>query len=176
MTIGRASDDPFRHGPAHRVLGLDVGQRRIGVAVSDALGLTAQPLTVLTRREPAADAEAVCRLAQEQEAQVIVVGLPVGLKGEEGPAAERVREFGRLLAGKVGVPIEFWDERFSTVEAERAMRAGGATARQQRGVVDKVAAALVLQSYLDAQARHPEPTCGPCPPAGRQGGQAGEEP
>lgn len=145
---------------------LDVGQRRIGVAINDPLGLTAQPLTVLTRGAPPADVEAVSRLAQEQDAQTIVIGLPVGLGGQEGPSAQMVREFGRLLQAQTEATIEYWDERFSTVAAERAMRDAGADARQQRGVVDKVAAALILQSYLDAKLE-------PSPPDRRQ---AGEDP
>ncbi|MFQ6132539.1 MAG: Holliday junction resolvase RuvX [Armatimonadota bacterium] len=138
---------------ASRVLCLDVGERRIGVAVSDALGLTAQPLTVLGRQGLEADVEAVCRLAHEQQAEVTVVGLPVTLSGAEGQSAEMVREFGRALEAQASATVEYWDERFSTAEAERAMRAGGADARGQRGVVDKVAAALILQSYLDAKRR-----------------------
>jgi putative Holliday junction resolvase len=136
-----------------RILALDVGERRIGVAVSDPASVIAQPLEVLTRTEEAADVARLAALADEYECGTIVVGLPVGLRGQEGPAAERVRAFADRLQAATQAEIVLWDERLTTVEATRAMREDGRDERWRRGVVDKVAAAIILRSYLEARAR-----------------------
>lgn len=132
-----------------RVLGVDVGTARIGLAVSDPEGLLAQPLEVVAAGEDAV--AAIAARASELEVGEIVVGVPLRMDGTRGPAAESAVRFAAELEEASGLPVRTWDERLSTVEASRAMRAGGADARRQRGRVDKVAAALVLGAYLEAQ-------------------------
>jgi putative Holliday junction resolvase len=137
-------------GGQSRIMGLDVGEARIGVALSDPLGLTAQPLLVLERECEETDLHRLRELVEAHGVGAAVVGMPISLRGTEGPAQERMREFVRALADALPVPVVTWDERLSTVEAQRRMRAGGESQRSQRGVVDKVAAGIILQSYLDA--------------------------
>lgn len=136
-----------------RALGVDPGTRRIGVAVSDRSGTVASPLLVLqcgrSRRD---DLAALARLARDEEAEVVVVGLPVNMDGSEGAAAKAARRDAATLATLVGVPVELHDERLTTVTAERTLLAAGLDAVQRRRVVDKVAAAIMLQSWLDRRA------------------------
>ncbi len=135
-----------------RVLGLDVGSVRIGVALSDPLGLTAQPLTVIdVRKAPPEDR--VRALCDEHEVQELVVGLPLRLDGSEGLAVQAVRKFVDKLKTKVSLPIELWDERLTTAQAERVMIGGGVRRKERRERIDQIAAALILQSYLDAKRR-----------------------
>ena len=134
-----------------RMLGLDIGQRRIGVAVSDSLGITAQPVGVVQRTTPADDVATLSRLATEHGVSVIVVGLPLTLQGTHGPQAQRVEAFARRLETAAGLPIEYVDERFTTAEGQRTLRAAGVSARKQKPVIDRVAAQLILQQYLDKQ-------------------------
>ena len=134
-----------------RVLGLDIGETRVGVAVSDAEGRVATPLIVLDARSLEADATPLARLVEEYEAGMLVVGVPLTLGGDEGPQARDVRARAERLSVTVGVPAAYWDERLSTAEARRAMREAGLTEREQRGALDKVAAALILQGWLDAR-------------------------
>ncbi|HEY8491554.1 MAG TPA: Holliday junction resolvase RuvX [Dehalococcoidia bacterium] len=133
-----------------RVIGLDVGERRIGVAISDPDERLAVPLQVLERRGPRRDVAAVAELAERESAGRIVLGLPLSLSGEEGPQAREVRRFGQALAAALPVPVEYWDERLSTVEADRLLAAAGERGRRRRGWRDAVAASIVLQAYLDA--------------------------
>lgn len=135
-----------------RVLGLDVGTRRLGVAVSDPTGTVASPLATIPRRAPAEDARALAALAAEQEATTVVVGLPVTLAGREGPAARSVRAYLAELAPLLPeLALELADERLSTVAAERALVGGGVRRRARREVVDQVAASVFLQTWLDAR-------------------------
>jgi putative Holliday junction resolvase len=135
-----------------RVLGLDLGSKRIGVAVSDRSGTIATPLTVLTRgRSRREDHERIAALVREEEAECVVVGLPHSLSGRDGPAARAARAEITALASVVGVPVETYDERFTTVTANRALAEGGVRGAARRSVVDKVAAAVILQSWLDAR-------------------------
>lgn len=138
-----------------RVMGLDVGDRRIGVALSDPTGLIASPLTTIIRVAEKADHEAVRALAVEHQAGLIVVGLPLTLAGEIGRQAERVTKFAEGLSRVVDVPVVYWDERHSTSDAERIVRSRGRRrAKQGRGErLDHVAAAVILQFYLDSH-RH----------------------
>lgn len=145
-----------------RIIALDVGEARIGVAVSDELGIAAYPLTVLDRRETEDCVSAILDLAREQRAVRIVVGMPLTLRGEEGPAAVRTREFVDALSAASRVPVDVWDERLTTRQAARAMAEDDQDERRRRGKVDKVAAALILQGYLDAaRRRQSEPTPAP---------------
>jgi putative Holliday junction resolvase len=134
-----------------RRLGLDIGERRIGVAVSDPSGTVATPLTVLDARSLARYASALRRLLDDYEVAEVVVGLPLTMSGESGPQADSVRATARRLLEPLGVPVVYHDERLSSAEARRAMSDAGADTRAQRGSVDMVAAALVLQAYLDTQ-------------------------
>jgi putative Holliday junction resolvase len=133
-----------------RVVGLDLGGRRIGVAVSDAAGTVATPHSVLERDgDPARDHAAVAALVAELGAARVVVGLPLSLDGTEGPAAAAVRDEVVQLAAALPVPVDVHDERLSTVTAERALRAQKVRPRDRRRAVDQVAAAVILQSWLD---------------------------
>jgi putative holliday junction resolvase len=133
-----------------RLLGLDIGERRIGVAVSDPAGRVATPLAVLDAPAVMSDATPLRRLVEDYDAERLVVGLPLSMSGEEGPQATSVREAAERMAQAVGLPITYVDERLSSVQAERAMAEAGASSRRRRGSVDMVAASLLLQAYLDA--------------------------
>ena len=128
-------------------MAFDPGSKRIGVAVSDALRIVASPLTVVDAGDPWEEIE---RLLDEYRPGVLVVGLPVGLDGSEGPAAERARAFGRELDERTDVPVEYVDERNTTTEAEAALIEGGVRRRDRKQTVDKVAAAVILRHYLAA--------------------------
>ena len=136
-----------------RALGLDVGSKTIGVAVSDELGLAAHPRTTLARRGTGADVEAVARMIAAEGAERVVVGLPLTLEGEEGPRARRVRVFIDALAARLGaaVPVETWDERFSTVAVERVLIEADLSRARRKQVIDKQAAAYILQGWLDSR-------------------------
>ena len=134
-----------------RVLALDIGEKRIGVAVSDPSGTVASPLVVLDAAKVLTDGSDLTRLVEEYGAELVVVGLPLSLDGSEGPQALDVRRAAARLAGFLRVPVEFADERLSSTQASRAMGDVGASQRQQRGSIDMVAAAIFLQSYLDAR-------------------------
>ena len=131
-----------------RLLGLDVGDRRIGVAVSDPTGSLASPVEVYYRRGPKQDIDHVASLLQEYEATGIVVGLPKNMNGSEGPQAEKTRDFAQAL-GDRGVSVSLWDERLSTVEATRRMVEQRHKRRGIQQRIDAEAAALILQTYLD---------------------------
>ena len=133
-----------------RLIGLDVGEARIGVAVSDPTGTLASARTVLARRPEQVALKALQQLVEEEEAAAIIVGLPRSLSGELHGQAALVQEFAELVRQQVAVPVHFWDERLSTVAAEREMRASGAKREKRRAMIDAVAAAIILQSYLDA--------------------------
>lgn len=133
-----------------RVLALDVGEKRIGVALSDPTGLLATPLKAIELGgEPGIDE--VLRLAAEHDAGEIVVGLPVSLSGRIGPQADRVAEFTRSLSGRTTIPVTSVDERLSTVQAARMLRESGIEPSRDRARVDAAAAAVILQSYLDSR-------------------------
>jgi len=134
-----------------RVLGIDLGSRRIGVAVSDGLGLTAQPRTTIARHGGVRDLDAIGAAAKEADADRIVLGLPVDPEGQEGPAAQRARVFADKLQAALGLPVELIDESFSTVEAEEVLLAANVSRAKRKQVVDKMAAAVILQRWLDAR-------------------------
>jgi putative holliday junction resolvase len=132
-----------------RVLALDIGTRRIGVAVSDEMGILAQPLQVIERKGIAWDVAQVAGLVQAHGAQAIVVGMPYTLRGEQASAAEQLHSFLAALREATPVPVIPVDERFSTVEADRRMREASVRREQRRRRVDAVAAALILERYLN---------------------------
>ena len=140
-------------GGGVRALGVDPGTKRIGIAVSDLSGTIASPLTVLARsKSKRHDLYELARIAREEEAEVIVVGLPLNMDGSTGPAARAAIAEAERLATLVDVPVELHDERLTTVTADRDMVAAGLNAIERRKVVDKIAAAIMLQSWLDARA------------------------
>ncbi len=132
-----------------RVLALDVGEKRIGVAVSDSLGVIATSLTVVHRKSIATDLRVLAALAHQEAVGLVVVGMPFSLSGAEGPQARRVMQFVRALEGVLPAPVQLWDERYTTVEAERLLRERGVKPGKLRERVDAVAAAVLLQEYLD---------------------------
>jgi putative Holliday junction resolvase len=134
-----------------RALGLDIGTRRIGVALSDSAGTVATPYAVVDRSgERARDHRSIAALVDEAGAEVVVVGMPLSLDGSVGPAAQAVLDEIDQLRGVVAAEIVTWDERLSTVQAERSLRAGNVRKGKRRRVVDQVAATVILQSWLDA--------------------------
>jgi putative holliday junction resolvase len=146
-----ASSDISR--PAHgRLLGLDVGDRRVGVAVSDALGLTAQPVMTLVRSNRRQDARSLLRVIRKHGCIEIVVGNPLYMSGDLSPQATKAQAFAQMLREETGLPVHLWDERLTTTEAHRHLHASGLAGAEHRKVVDQVAAVLILQGYLDALA------------------------
>lgn len=138
--------------PGVRALGLDPGSKRIGVAVSDLSGTIASPLTVLQRsKSKRHDLDTIAQLARDEEADVIVIGLPLNLDGSMSRSAKAATAEAKRLATLVDVPVELHDERLTTVTADRSMIDAGMNAIERRQVVDKVAAAVMLQSWLDAR-------------------------
>lgn len=133
-----------------RTMGLDVGDVRIGVAVSDLLGLTAQGIETYTRKDDAADMAHFKELAQRQDVERIVCGLPKNMNGTEGPQAEKVRAFAESLKEELALPLVFWDERLTTVSAERTLLEADMSRKKRRQVVDKIAAVVILQGYMDS--------------------------
>ena len=134
-----------------RALGLDVGERRVGVAISDPEGLLAVPLTTIHRKDVETAVLEIAELVRKHEVGRIVAGLPTLMSGEMGEQAARVEEFVAHLKEHVSVPIEWWDERLSTVAAEKMMRDTGANRRSRDANRDPLAAALILQAYLDSK-------------------------
>ena len=136
-----------------RILGLDIGERRIGVAISDPDRRLAVPLRILERRGGAADAAKIAELARTEDIEALVVGHPVSLDGAVGAQARRVRALADRISQACGLPLELWDERLSSVQAERQPRSARTRktprGRRRRGAADDLAAAIILQGYLD---------------------------
>lgn len=134
-----------------RTLGLDVGDRRIGVAMSDAEGLLALPFSVVDGKDREAAVKSILDIATRNEVGMIVVGMPALMSGEHGEQAAKVEEFVVNLKQYISVPVEWWDERLSTVAAEKMMRQSGAKKGQRDANRDALAASLVLQAFLDSR-------------------------
>jgi len=134
-----------------RILGIDHGDARTGVAASDGLGLTAQPKELIREKDGNRIAARVAEIARELEAAGVVVGLPVNMDGTEGPRAKKARKFGAKIEELLDVPVSFWDERLTSVQAERVLAGRGS--RQRKKKVDVISAQIMLQSYLDAKGR-----------------------
>lgn len=132
-----------------RYLGVDLGRARIGLALADEVLRTARPLRVIARRGEAADLAAIVASARDYEVERAVVGLPLNMDGSEGPSARLARAFAPRLEAALGVPVELFDERLSTFEAETRLREQGFSARDSRTRVDAEAAAVILQGWLD---------------------------
>ncbi|MCY1042624.1 Holliday junction resolvase RuvX [Corallococcus sp. bb12-1] len=133
-----------------RTFGLDYGTKTIGVAVSDGLGLTAQTVTTVRRASIKADLAELSRLVKEYEVTRIVLGLPLNMNGSEGPRAEASRRFADVLGQSLGLPVELWDERLSTVAAQRTLLEADVSRAKRREVIDQLAAQFILQGWLDA--------------------------
>ncbi len=133
-----------------RKMSLDLGDRRIGVATSDLLGLIANPLETYTRSSLKADIEHIAKLVKDYEVDCIVLGLPINMDGTEGERVEKSREFGRILSANIpNIRIDYMDERWTTVSAERMLIEADVSREKRKTVIDKVAATIILQSYLD---------------------------
>jgi putative Holliday junction resolvase len=134
-----------------RVLALDLGERRIGVAVSDPSGTVARPVGVVERKSRAEDFAAIARLVAEYGAERVIVGRPLTLRGEVGPQARWVETYAQALADALDVPVELWDERYTTIAAQEILETVRPGKRRRRGEVDAVAAAVLLQGFLEAR-------------------------
>lgn len=134
-----------------RIMALDIGEKRVGIAVSDPGERVASPIAVLPAAEVLQKAPAFRRLLEDWEPELLVCGLPMTLAGEEGPQAQRVREQAQRIAQAAGLPLEFSDERLSSREAKRSLREKGLSERDMRGKVDMIAACVFLQAWLDAR-------------------------
>ena len=134
-----------------RILALDVGAKRIGMAVSDELGWTAIGLETLHRGRVREDVAHIAEIATAHGAEIVLLGLPLNLDGSEGPQAGYVRGFGERLKRRVGLRVEYWDERLSSVAAGQVLAGQAARSKRSKGDVDRVAAAIVLQEYLDTR-------------------------
>ncbi|MBI5886637.1 MAG: Holliday junction resolvase RuvX [Deltaproteobacteria bacterium] len=136
-----------------RIMCIDLGTKTIGMAVSDSMGLTAQPVSTIRRKAIEADIAELIGIAREREVERIVVGLPVNMDGTEGPAALATRRFVERLKGHTELPIEFWDERMSTAAVTRVLIDADVSREKRKASVDKLAASYILQGYLDNRRR-----------------------
>ncbi|MDD3272041.1 MAG: Holliday junction resolvase RuvX [Syntrophomonadaceae bacterium] len=134
-----------------RIMGLDVGEKRIGIAISDPMGWTAQGHSVLQRSVLEADVKNIGQLCQDYEVEKIVVGLPLNMDGSIGPKVLEVQEFARSLETALAIEVAYWDERLSTKSAERVLIEADLSRRRRKQVIDKMAAVHILQAYLDYQ-------------------------
>ncbi|OGX28900.1 MAG: Holliday junction DNA helicase RuvA [Omnitrophica WOR_2 bacterium RIFCSPHIGHO2_01_FULL_49_10] len=132
-----------------RVLALDTGEKRIGVAVSDPLGIIAQGVTVIARKDPETDLNEIKRIIEEYKADSIVIGMPVNMDGTKGKSAEKVNEFVEILKGRLSIPVYTYDERLSTKESEKFLISADVSRKKRKQVIDKMAAQLILESYLE---------------------------
>ena len=139
--------------PVGRVLALDVGSKRIGVAVSDELGITAQGLETIQRQNRRRDLEALSGLLNKYQVKEIVIGLPLRLSGAEGTQSTKMRAFAELLQSEFGVTIHLWDERWTSTEANRILREAELSIQKRAQAVDRMAAVLILQAWLEAHPR-----------------------
>jgi putative holliday junction resolvase len=134
-----------------RILALDLGKKRIGLALSDPLGLTAQGLPTLQRVNIRTDLAALDRLAAEHDVRLFLLGLPLHMSGDEGRQAQRAREFGERLAEWTGREVRFWDERLTTVEAQRVLKSSGISTAKRSRAVDQLSAQILLDSFLNLE-------------------------
>ncbi|WP_294156473.1 Holliday junction resolvase RuvX [uncultured Clostridium sp.] len=136
-----------------RILGLDLGQKTIGVAISDPLGFTAQGLTTIRRSNKEKDIEDLRRICDDYKVETIVIGLPKNMNGTIGPSGELAMAFGKLLEEEFKIEVKFWDERLTTVAAHKAMLEADLSRSKRKKIVDKVASTYILQGYLDMISR-----------------------
>ena len=138
------------HSGKGRVLALDLGKKRIGLALSDPLGITAQGLPTLQRTRIREDLDALAKLAQEWDVRLLLMGHPLHMSGKEGRQAEYTREFAERLRERTGIELLYWDERLTTVAAQRVLRESGISIAKRAQAVDKLSAQILLGSYLDS--------------------------
>jgi putative holliday junction resolvase len=136
-----------------RVLALDVGTKRIGMAVTDELGITAQGLATLERQNKKSDLARLVHVLQEYDVGEVVVGMPLRMSGDEGTQAEKMRAFAHDLKEQSGLPLHFWDERLTSAEANRMLDEAGMTRLDRKGKVDQMAAVMILQSWMERNSR-----------------------
>jgi putative Holliday junction resolvase len=136
--------------PTHRILALDLGKKRIGLAISDPLGITAQGMPNLNRTNKRSDLDALEQLIREREVGLILLGNPINMRGAEGRQSGWVREFAGALEARTGLPVKLWDERLTSVEAGRVLRSSGISIEKRAAAVDRLSAVILLQSYLDS--------------------------
>jgi putative Holliday junction resolvase len=134
-----------------RILALDLGKKRIGLALSDPLGITAQGLPTLQRTNIREDLETLQNLVDQHQVTLLLMGHPLHMSGREGRQAVYTREFAERLRGRTGIDIKFWDERLTTVEAQRVLRQSGISIEKRARAVDQLAAVILLESYLDSE-------------------------
>ena len=140
-----------------KALGIDLGAARVGLALSDDLGMLAHPLETVKVKGAGDMADYVAKIVKREGVKVVVVGLPRNMDGSHGPATVKTREFGEKLRGKVaGCEVRYWDERMTTMAAQKALHEMGRTVKNSRPVIDQVAAQMILQGYLDSQAMRGE--------------------
>jgi len=137
----------------YRTAGLDVGERTIGIAVSDLLGITAQGLDTVRRSDLEADLQHVIDILKDYEVNLVIIGLPKNMNNTIGPSAERAKEFGDELSKRIDIEIKYWDERLTTVSAQKALLEGDVSRKKRKQVVDKIAAVIILQNYMDSTSR-----------------------
>jgi putative Holliday junction resolvase len=140
-----------RPSEAGRILALDVGRKRIGLAVSDELGITAQGIDTLQRTRIRDDLAALKDIAETWNVRLLLIGRPLHMSGSESRQSEYTREFAERLEQHLGLPLVYWDERLTSAEAERMLRDAGASLDQKKRSVDRLAAVLLLESYLESQ-------------------------
>ncbi|MDR1773851.1 MAG: Holliday junction resolvase RuvX [Clostridioides sp.] len=136
-----------------RIMGLDIGDKTIGVACSDLMGITAQGITTIRRESKKKDLDELKKIISEQNVYKIVSGLPKNMNGDIGPQGEKVIKFCDILKEELGLEIEFWDERLTTVAAHRTLIEADVSRKKRKQVVDKLAAVIILQGYLDFKSR-----------------------
>ncbi len=137
-------------GSPRRILGLDLGTKRIGLAISDELGITAQGIETLARRNKRTDFDALARLIREKRIRLIVIGNPLRMNGEAGRQADWAGEFAGELQRYTGIDVMLWDERWTSKEAERTLRGSGIAPEKRAAAIDRLSAVILLQSYLDS--------------------------
>ena len=136
-----------------RILGLDLGQKTIGVAISDPLGFTAQGLTTIRRSNKEKDIEDLRKICEDYKVETIVIGLPKNMNGTIGPSGELAMAFGKLIEDEFKIEVKFWDERLTTVAAHKAMLEADLSRSKRKKIVDKVSSTYILQGYLDMISR-----------------------
>lgn len=136
-----------------RIIGLDVGTKRIGVALSDPLGYTAQALATVHRKDDEADLAAIKKIILEYDVSEVLIGLPLHMNGSEGASVKMAKDFGIMVEEQLGVPVVYRDERYSSIAAERILLEGDVSRKKRKQVIDQLAAAYVLQGYLDQHSK-----------------------
>jgi putative Holliday junction resolvase len=150
MAIRNPEELPGLVAPGRRILGLDVGTKTVGLAISDGTLTVATPLETVKRGKFQADADRLARLIAERDVAALVIGLPLNMDGSEGPRCQSVRQFARNLLERLDIDIAFWDERLSTAAVTRTLIEADASRRRRAELVDKLAASYILQGALDA--------------------------